>query len=82
MEKLNPDALAECGDDLDDRPEVQPVTETMIRVHVIDSGELPEYSARPFASWLYEVWNDFNEDGDLTNGQVIEGALAGWRGNA
>ena len=80
MDKLNPDALAECGYDLDDRPEVQPVTEDMIRDYVTDN-ELPPYSARPFAAWLYETWNGFNEDGDQTNGQVIAGALADWRGN-
>ncbi|MFD8839840.1 hypothetical protein [Streptomyces griseofuscus] len=81
MAKLNPDALAECGYDLDDRPEVQPVTEQMIRDYVIDKAELPPYSDRPFAAWLYDAWNDFNEDGTQTNGQVIEGALADWRGN-
>ncbi len=82
MDKLNPDALAECGYDLDDRPQVQAVTEMMICEYVIEAGELPRYSAAPFAAWLAEVWNDFNEDGDLTNRQVIAGALADWRGNA
>ncbi|TVZ96507.1 hypothetical protein [Streptomyces sp. BK340] len=83
MEKLNPNALAESGDnDLDERPKVQPVTEAMIRAHVIGAEELPPYSARPFSAWLYETWNEFNADGKLTNGQVIAGALADWRGNA
>lgn len=81
MDKLNPDALAECGDgELDEREGVQPVTEMMISEHAIDSHGLPPYSARPFAAWLHEVWNDFNEDGDKTNGEVIAGALADWRG--
>jgi hypothetical protein len=80
MDKLNPDALAESGTDLDERPEVQPVAEAMIRAYVIDASELPRYSAEPFAAWLYEMWNDFNEDGTLTNGEVIAGALADWRG--
>jgi len=83
MDKLNPDALAECGDtDLDERPAVQAVTETMISEHAVHSGELPEYSARPFAAWLYEIWTEFNAVGDKTNGEVIAGALADWRGNA
>lgn len=80
MDKLNPDALAECGYDLDDRPQVQPVTEMMICEYVTEAEELPPYSAKPFAAWLTEVWNAFNEDGDMTNGQVVEGALADWRG--
>lgn len=83
MDKLNPDALAESGDtELDAREVVQPVTEMMIYEHVIASGELPRESAKPFAAWLHESWNDWNEDGDLTNGKVIAGALAYWRGQA
>lgn len=80
MDKLNPNALAESGTELDERPEVQAVTEDMIREYVITSGELPDFSARPFATWLHSVWFDFNEDGELTNGKVITGALAQWRG--
>lgn len=83
MDKLNPDALAECGDvELDDREAVQPVTEMMIFVYVMNAEELPRYSAKPFAAWVWESWNDFNDDGTQTNGQVIVGALADWRGNA
>ncbi|MFJ4682047.1 hypothetical protein [Streptomyces sp. NPDC088789] len=82
MQKLNPNALAGCGSDLDERPEVQPVTAAMIRAYVTDQGELPPYSAQSFATWLHDAWNDFNEDGELTNGDVIAGALAAWRGNA
>lgn len=80
MDKLNPNALAECGYDLDDRPEVQAVTAEMISVYVIGAGELPRYSAEPFGEWLAEMWNGFNEDGDKTNGDVLRGALADWRG--
>lgn len=81
MDKLNPDALAESGDvELDAREGVQPVTPTMIRDHLRSTEELPLVSARPFAAWLDAEWNGFNEDGDLTNGQVIAGALAFWRG--
>jgi len=78
MSKLNPDALAE----LDGREAVQPVEAYMIKWYVIDVGELPEVSAGPFAAWIYENWNDWNEDGELTNGQVLAGALAHWRGQA
>lgn len=78
---LNPDALAESGDEeLDDRDNVQPVTEMMIYEYAVGKGELPRESARPFAEWLHEVWFDWNEDGELTNGKVIAGALQHWRG--
>lgn len=78
---LHPNALAECGDsELDERPGVQPVTAHDIRDYVIDTDELPRFTAAVFANWLDENWNDFNEDGDLTNGQVIRGALSEWSG--
>ncbi|UQA91662.1 hypothetical protein [Streptomyces halobius] len=80
LDKLNPDALAECGDDeLDEREAVQPVTEMMIYKYVVGS-ELPSESAHPFATWLYQVWYQFNEDGELTNGKLIAGPLSHWRG--
>lgn len=79
--KLNPKALAESGDsELDEREGVQEVTEEMIRDYVTDQEELPAVSARPFAAWLHQDWNDWNEDGALTNGEVISGALDYWRG--
>lgn len=81
MDKLNPDALAESGDvELDAREGVQSVTPAMICDHLRSTEELPPVSARHFAAWLDEEWNGFNEDGDLTNGQVLAGALAYWRG--
>ena len=81
MNKLNPDALGECGDvERDEREAVQPVTGPMIYEHVVNSGELPKESAKPFAKWLNAVWNSFNENGELTNGKIIAGALAHWRG--
>lgn len=83
MDRLNPDALAECGDgELDARDDVQEVDADMIREYVISAGELPEESARPFAEYIEDRWYDYNEDGELTNGQVISGALAYWRGQA
>lgn len=79
--KLDPKALAENGDvDMDDREAVQSVTKDMVRDYVVTQDELPPESAGPFAVWLNENWNNWNEDGDLTNGDVIQGALAFWRG--
>ncbi|MEV1006113.1 hypothetical protein [Streptomyces sp. NPDC049881] len=81
-EPLNPDALAEAGDeDLDSRPGVQRVTEDMIYAHVTGAA-LPPESARPFAVWLDAEWYSWNEDGAQTVGTVLAGALAYWRGTA
>lgn len=52
----------------------------MIHAYVEHPGTLPPYAARPFADWLAQYWNDFNEKGDKTNGGVIEAALPDWRG--
>lgn len=83
MDKLNPDALAECGEyEEDKRPGVQSASRAMIFEYVIDTRALPAVSARPFSAWLDECWNDWNEDGWLTTGAVIIGALAHWRGGA
>ena len=85
MPTLDPNALAEIGDEEgappeEVRPGVQPVDEVMIRVYVITTNELPEESARPFAKWLHGVWFEFSEEPGPTNGEVIAGALAHWRG--
>lgn len=84
--KLDPKALAEWseggapGEDI--RPGVQPVTADMIRDYVADTKELPPASAEPFATYLYMAWFDFEqpERPDMTNGDVIQGALFFWRG--
>ncbi|MCX4554154.1 hypothetical protein OG576_35925 [Streptomyces sp. NBC_01500] len=82
MDKLNPNALAECGDsELDSRDGVQEVDATMIYNYVaFDRKELPVESALPFSNWLHDSWSDFNEEGARTNGAVISRALAFWRG--
>ncbi|MFE6739860.1 hypothetical protein [Streptomyces tubercidicus] len=81
MEKLNPDALATTGnDELDSRKEVQEVTQSMIFDWVVSEKELPPESARPFAGYIHAVWDEYNEDGENTNRQVLEGALEFWRG--
>lgn len=72
MDKLNPDAPAT------DMPEG---AEEAIFDHVFrDLAALPEESARPFAAWLDEYWNSWNEGEDKTLGEVFAGALAYWRG--
>lgn len=79
--KLNPDALATTGDvELDERDGVQEVDVDMIREWVIAEQELPPESAGPFAEYIDREWNDYNDSGELTNRQVIEGALDFWRG--
>jgi hypothetical protein len=79
--KINPNAIAETGDpEHDERPEVQSVSEEMIFEYVTEELKaLPPYSARPFAAWLDENWNQFTEE-EITVGDVIRGALADWRG--
>lgn len=79
MAKLNPNAGAECGDyDLDQRDGVQAVDDRMIQDYVVGTGLLSGTSAARFSVWLDENWNDFNEDGDCTVGEVIDGALSDW----
>lgn len=69
---LNPNAPA---------TDVEEDAEDAIYTYVFrDLRALPSESARPFAAWLDEEWNTFNEDEDKTVGQVVAGALAYWRG--
>lgn len=79
--KLDPSAFAAWGDERDERDGVQEVDEVMIRVHILDEGTLPDYSARPFAAWLHMYWHEFDEGNDtMTNGDVIAGAVTDWCG--
>lgn len=87
MEKLNPAALAEWEDEQganpeDIRPGVQTVDERMIAAYVIEAEELPRVSALPFATYLDREWGEYIDPDNpaLTNGDVISGALAFWRG--
>jgi hypothetical protein len=88
MDKLNPDALAEWGEeesapDEDVRPGVQrDVTAQMIADYVTDEGDLPRESAEPFGQYLHQAWNDYVESETLTQRDLIAGALAFWRGTA
>ncbi|MCC9686893.1 hypothetical protein [Streptomyces sp. MNU103] len=86
MDQLNPDALAEQYDEQgapaeDVREGVQrDVTPEMITAYVVELGELPQESAGPFGEYLHEVWSDYVEDQDVTQREVVAGALAYWRG--
>lgn len=80
-ETFDPNALAWFSDEDDVPPGFQYVDETMILNHIADTKELPEESAAPFVAWANEAWNDFEDGSDTqTNGQVIAGMLAYWRG--
>jgi hypothetical protein len=87
---LDPKALAMtyeedglASGDPDVRPGVQmDVDAGMIEQYIIDIHELPQESAQPFSEWAESMWFEYNEDGDLTNKQVIDGMLNYWRGNA
>ena len=82
-EKLDPNALAEIDDDhTNDRKGVQLINEQMIIDHVIEKGFLPMASAIPFAGWLDMNWFDFSEEPGSTNEDIVQGALAYWRGEA
>lgn len=74
-------ALAEMEDG-EDRPGVKSLTVHDIREWAEGDGGLPAVSARPFATWLNEVFYDWNEDGEATNEQVLKGARAYWVGEA
>lgn len=88
MDKLNPEALAEWGEeegapDAEVRPGVQrDVTAHMIADYVVDGGGLPRESAEPFGRYLHQAWNDYVESETLTQRDLIAGALAFWRGHA
>ena len=88
MTRLNPDALAEWGEEEgahanEVRPNVQrDVTAHMITAYVVDEGELPRVSAEPFGEYLHQNWNDYVENETLTQRDLIAGALEFWRGHA
>lgn len=78
FEKLNPDALADFDEDL---PGAQAVTRKMIQDYITTSSALPHESAVPFAEWANETWNEYDDgSGAQTNGQIVAGMLAYWRG--
>lgn len=46
-------------------------------------GGLPPVSAEPFAAWLNDTWNEYNdEDREQTNGEVLKSALEFWTGRS
>ncbi|WP_333743822.1 hypothetical protein [Streptomyces ardesiacus] len=87
MAKLDPNALAEWGDEEgapanEVRPGVQrDVTSEMITDYVVEAGHLPRESAEPFGEYLHTAWNDYVECETLRQKDLIEGALEFWRGN-
>lgn len=77
-EKLDPTALADDGNDL---PGHQPVNESMFFDYVMNTGELPEESAKAFATYADENWYEYNDNSSTqTNADIISGMLAYWRG--
>jgi len=55
----------------------------LIYAWALSDGGLPAVSARPFAVWLDENWNEFDDGEDkLTNKDVLEGALEHWTGRS
>lgn len=58
-------------------------TEQDIRTWATEHGGLPDVSAFPFASWLDQSWNDYNDgSGTQTNEDVLTGALGFWTGRS
>jgi hypothetical protein len=78
-EKFNPDAIAENGSY--EFPGAQDVHEGMIHAYVIEEWGWPIVSASPFARFADDVWFEYNDgSGTQTNGQILAGILAYWRG--
>lgn len=78
--KLNPLAWAWFENDTEVPVGYQYVTESMILDHVL-VVELPKESAIPFAAWADDVWTEYNDGSESqTNGEIIQGMLAYWRG--
>jgi hypothetical protein len=78
MTKMDPTTRRLLGQTVDEAT----VTLTPIRdwAEAEDGGTLPEPSARAFALWLNEEWNDWTEDGETTVKDAFEGAVAQWCG--
>lgn len=84
-DKLNPEALAEWGEEEGSPPEqvrdgVQPVDEHMILDYVLEKNFLPDYSAQPFSEWLNLNFFQYSEPSTVTNAVVVEAALHDWCG--
>jgi len=45
-----------------------------------DLGGLPTASARAFATWLNENWDDWTENEEATVKDILEGAVTDWCG--
>lgn len=74
------DALA-TNSDPDHDENLAELTTAQIRRWARQFLHVPD-AAAAFADWLNENWNGFNEEGTLTNRDVLTGALVAWRGDA
>lgn len=71
----DPSALADFENDAFDQD--------AIRKWAQEQAGLPAVSADPFCWWLNGVWNDYDDSsGTQTNEDVLNGALAHWKGEA
>lgn len=77
MSNNDPSALADFEDDSFDEQAI------LTWASSDAGGALPAVSAHPFASWLNEAWNDFDdESGAQSNEDVLKGALDFWTGRS
>lgn len=58
----------------------------MVHSHILgwamdpDHGGLPQASAKAFANWLDNNWEDWTEEPQTTTKEVLEGAVTDWCG--
>lgn len=45
-----------------------------------EHGDLPPESARGFANWLSNVWDDWTEEDGITVERLLNGAVTAWCG--
>lgn len=45
-----------------------------------DMGALPARSARPFADWLSDEWDEWTDNEGATVGEILSGAVMDWCG--
>jgi hypothetical protein len=76
---LDPNAIADDGSG--EFPNAQDVDYDMILAYVLAEWGWPNVAAEPFAGLAHDVWYEYNDgSGTQTNGQILAGILAYWRG--
>lgn len=76
---FDPNAIADDGSGT--FPGAQDVTELDIYAYVIENWGWPPEAVAPFAGHAYATWFEYNDgSGTQTNGQILDGILAYWRG--